>query len=172
MRPRPLLVALLAAPVALLGACADDPSATPATATTLSGPDSGCPVEPDAVAAALGAPVELDEDTATPVACTYLASDTAREGGRVVVVLGRLDEGGGITGARADAEAEFGPVAPVPPGLVSGADDGWVVAAGRAVQVAAAHDRRLVTVAVADPTLDATAAQAVAATLAGQVLAS
>jgi hypothetical protein len=163
---RLLLVALLVGVAACSGG--DDDGAT---TTSRPGSDSGCPVEPEAVAAVLGAGVTLDERTASRTSCTFLATGDEHAGGRVTVVDDRLPEGEDLGAARA-AAATGGELTDLPAGLVAGADDGWVVAAGRAVQVAALHDRHLVTVVVADPALDQAAAQAAAARLAADLLGS
>lgn len=159
---RPLLLAL-----ALLAACSDGDDGRDAAPTTV--PAGGCPVAADVVAEAVAHRVAVDREVSSDRSCTYLAEGDAVAGGRVEVVLRSLaDDGFGAV--LADVEREAGPTIVLPDGLVDGAERGWIAVVGRAVQLGAANDETLVVVAVADPLLDADAAQEVAADLAEAAL--
>jgi len=158
---RPLLVAL-----ALLAACSGDDDDGDAGSTTV--PTGGCPVAAGVVAEAVAHRVVVDREVSSDRSCTYLAEGDAA-GGRVEVVVRSLVNDGFGT-VLADVEREAGPTIGLPDGLVDGADRGWIAVVGRAVQLGAADDETLVVVAVADPLLDADAAQEVAAELAEAAL--
>ena len=159
MPPKRLL--LLA--VVLLAACTgDDDDAAPVETTV---PPRGCPVTVAAVEAALEHPVTIDPAASDVRTCAFV--DEA--GARIEVVAQSLAEQG-FGAALAEVERRAGPTAPLPDGLVDGAERGWIAIVGRAVQVGAADNETLAVVAVTDPALDAEAAQTVAATLAGEVL--
>jgi hypothetical protein len=161
----PKRVLLLA--VVLLAACSgDDDDATPSTTTT---PSTGCPVAAASVADALGRPVAVDPAAAAVRACAFVGQGDEAAGVRVEVVAQPLAEEGFGT-VLAEVERRAGPTTALAEGVVDGADRGWVASVGRAVQVGAADDETLVEVAVTDPLLDAEAARAVAARLAGEVL--
>ena len=158
MLPKRLLLVV----VVLLAACTgddDDGATDPTTA-----PPSGCPVPAAVVAEAVAHPVTIDESATGDGTCTFVG-----DGARIEVIARSLaEEGFGVT--RAEVERRSGPTVDLPDGVVDGAERGWIATVGRAVQVAAADEERLVVVAVADAVLDADAAQAVAARLAGEVL--
>lgn len=180
MRARPTLRAAATALVLVLalGACSDDEpddDATPAN-------DSGCPADPTRVSELLGYEVVVDEDTATTSSCRYDPVDLGGEGrddtgdagtpsrlgARVLVVERRIAEGG-FNAVRDAVEVDVGPTTALADGVVDGGR-GWVARVGRVVQVGVSRDRRLVQVTVADPALDAEAAQEVAQTLALEAL--
>jgi hypothetical protein len=177
LAPR-VAVAALAALVALggVGACSsgDDGADDEARA---GGNTRGCPLAAEAVAEEVGHPVDVDRRPAGARSCAYTGAGDAA-GARVEVALRSLDgeDGGGDDGddgyeaALAEAQRQAGPTAALPESLVDGAERGWVATAGRAVQVGAADEERLVIVAVVDPRLDADAAREVAGRLAGEAL--
>jgi hypothetical protein len=171
-------VAAVACALALLASagCGDDDEKPPTGAT-----DSGCPVEPAQVGELLGYEVVVVEDTASADACRYEPADPSGAegngvdegepslaGAHVLVAERRIAEDG-FSAARDDVEVEVGPTETLADGVI---DDGrgWVARVGRVVQVGAARDRRLVQVTVAEPTLDADAAETVALDLAREAL--
>ena len=160
----------------LSAGCDEDDGDEPTGAT-----DSGCPVEPARVGELLGYEVVVDERTATTEACRFEPADTqgdegnaldegepSLEGAHVLVVQRRI-AGDGFDAARDAVEVDVGPTEALPDDLVDGGR-GWIARVGRVVQVSAARDRRLVQVTVAEPTLDAEAAEAVALDLAVEAL--
>ena len=160
---RPLLIAAL-----VLAACSgDDDDAEPAPTTA---PPTGCPVTVASVSEALARPVGVDPDAAGDRSCAFLGEGEGGAGARVEVVAHSLEEES-FGSILEDVERRSGPTVLLPDGLVDGAERGWIATVGRAVQVGAADDETLVVVAVTDPLLDAEAAEAVAARLAGEVLA-
>jgi hypothetical protein len=158
---RPLLLVALA-----LAACSDDDDGSAAATTA---PSTACPVAATSVAEALGRPVVVDPAAVDVRACAFLGEGDDGAGVRVEVVARSLAEEGFGT-ALAEVERRAGPTVALPEGLVDEAERGWIASVGRAVQVGAADDETLVVVAVTDPLLDAEAAQAVAARLAGEAL--
>ena len=162
MPPKRLLLLVAAA----LAACSDDDDATPAATTARS---TACPVAVASVADALGRPVVVDPTAPDDRTCAFLGEGDDGAGVRVEVVARSLAEEGFGT-ALAEVERRAGPTVALPEGLVDAAERGWIASVGRAVQVGAADDETLVVVAVTDPLLDAEAAQAVAARLAGEAL--
>jgi hypothetical protein len=155
---------LLLAAAALLAACTGDDDDGDATATTE--PPAGCPVAAAVVAEAVAHPVTVDDAVTGDGTCRFVG-----DGARIEIVARSLaDEGFGVT--RAEVERRSGPTVDLADGAVDGAERGWIATVGRAVQLAAADGETLVVVAVTDPVLDAEAAQAVAARLAGEVLSS
>jgi hypothetical protein len=161
--------------------CSDDDDDAAAGAT-----DSGCPVEPARVGELLGYEVVVDEDRATAEACRFEPADLRGDegngvdegepslaGAHVLVVERRIagssDGRDGYTAARDDVEVDVGPTEALADGVVEDGR-GWVARVGRVVQVGVARDRRLVQVTVAEPTVDAARAEAVALDLALEAL--
>lgn len=159
MRSKCLLVAIAVATAACSRGGGDDAT----TSTTR--PTGGCPVAAATVAEVLERPVDV-ERLPRSGGCRYVGEDA---GARVEVVA-RADGGDAYARLLGDVEREVGPTEPLPAGAVDGAERGWVVRVGRAVQLGAARGRTLVVVAVTDPLLDADGAQRVAAALAGEAL--
>jgi hypothetical protein len=155
----------LVAAAVLLAACSsgDDEGSAPTT----TGP-GGCPVATRVVADVVGHAVSIEGEP-DPLSCAYVADAEDAAGGRVEISLRPLTEGG-FGEVLAEVEQRSGPTVVLDPGDVDGADRGWVATVGRAVQVGAADDERLVLVAVTDPLLDAEAAREVAVRLAGDAL--
>ena len=152
---------LLAAAVLLAACTSDDDTGDPAATTA---PPAGCPVTAAVVAEAVAHPVSVDENVTGDGTCACVG-----DGARLEIIARSLaEEGFGVT--RAEVERRSGPTVDLPEGVVDGAERGWIATVGRAVQVAAADEATLVVVAVTDPVLDAEAAQAVAARLAGEIL--
>ena len=159
MPPKRLMPLLLCVAAA---ACSGDDDDGSAAATTE--PRSGCPVPAAVVAEAVTHPVTIDETVSGDGSCAFVG-----DGARIEIVVRALaEEGFGVT--RAEVERRSGPTVDLPDDVVDGAERGWIATVGRAVQVAAADEEELVVVAVTDPVLDAEAAQAVAARLAGEAL--
>ena len=163
MPPKRLLV--MAALV--LTACSGDDDDAGPTPTTV--PPTGCPVTAASVADALARPVTVDAGASGERSCAFLGEGDGGAGARVEVVARSLEEEG-FGSALEEVQRRAGPTVLLPDGLVAGAERGWVATVGRAVQIGAADDETLVVVAVTDPLLDAEAAEAVAARLAGEVL--
>jgi len=153
-----LLVAALA-----LGACSSGDGEGGSTPTTAR--PAGCPVAEQVVEEAVGHDVVVERRPTGRGSCAY----TGEGGARVEVALRPIDREG-LDALRAEVTEQAGGVEPLPDGLVDGAVDGWVAAAGRAVQVTAAAGGRVAIVAVVDPALDEAAAQEVAGELAGEAL--
>jgi hypothetical protein len=150
----------------LLAACSGGDDGDESTATTDDA--GGCPVAASAVGEALGRPVAVEDD-GDPQACTYAAQGGDDVGTRVEISVRSLrDEPYGDVVS--EVERRAGPTVALGDGDVDGADVGWIVSVGRAVQVGAADGRSLVVVAVTDPLLDAEAAGEVAMALAGEAL--
>jgi hypothetical protein len=161
--PKRLAVAFAA--LALAGACSDDdgePEAPPVTGAT-----AGCPLPQAVVADAVGHPVSVERGDERGT-CAYVTNDGAATGGRVEVSVQQLDDLS-YADALADVERRTGRAENLDD-RVDGSERGWLVTVGRAVQVGAADDERLVVVAVTDPLLDADAARQVAIDLAGEAL--
>lgn len=132
--------------------------------------DSGCPVEPVRIAALVGYDVAVVEETASASSCRYEPAAVGVRAGAHVLVVERRIATDGYAAALAAVEAAAGPTEALPAGTIEGADRGWAARVGRVAQVGAARDRRLIQVTVADPTLDAGAAEAIARTLAAEAL--
>lgn len=168
MAPKSLLAGAAAlAAAGLLAACSGDDGdggtgAQPAP--------RGCPVAAEVVEDALGHPVTVRRSPSGRGSCAYAGLGGARAGALVEVAVRRLDGEDAYEAALAAAERRAGPATALEPGAVDGAERGWTLRAGRAVQLAAAAGDRLVVVAVVDPDLDAGAAAAVAADLAAAAL--
>lgn len=163
MAPKSLLVAA----AVLLAACSSGDD----DATTTTRPTGACPLPAAVVANAVGHAVNVEPGDERG-ACAYVADADIAPGGRVEIVVRSLTDDEGFAAALAEVERRSGPTVSLGDGGsdVDGADRGWVATVGRAVQVGAADDARLVVVVVSDPLLDAEAAEKVAARLAAEVL--
>lgn len=135
-----------------------------------------CLVDPGRVAELLGYEVAVIESPRGEHECRFEPVDEdAHPGSEVVVATRELALEDGEVDEAYDAvvaavESDAGPTQVLSGSDVDHADEGWVAVIGRAVQVGAVRDRRLVQVTVVDATLDADAAQAIAEDLAGQAL--
>lgn len=168
MRPKPLLLPLLV--VGAMAACSggDDDAASPTTS-----PAGGCPVDGTVVAEAVGHDIAVERGPRGSRTCTYVGvgevDEVSLAGARVEVTARSLDDRP-FAAVLADVERRSGPTVALPDDLVDGADRGWIVSAGRAVQLGAARDDLLVIVAVSDPILDRVAAEEAAAAIAEAAL--
>lgn len=132
--------------------------------------EATCLVDPGRVAQLLGYEVTVTEEKGGRE-CRFVPTDAdaeAHPGAEVVVAIRELaDDDEAFDNVVAAVEADIGPTQAIG---VDHADRGFVARVGRAVQVGAVRDRRLVQVTVVDGTLDANAAESVATDLAGQAL--